>query len=50
MRSTTLFAELATYMEECEYPDPSPTVPSLDVRPVTVEVVSVVAEREMAAV
>ena len=50
VRSTTLFAELATYMEECEYPDPSPTVPSLDVRPVTVEVVSVVAEREMAAV
>ncbi len=50
VRSTTLFAELATYMEECEYPDPSPTVPSLDVRPVTVEVVSGVAEREMAAV
>ncbi len=50
VRSTTLFAELATYMEECEYPDPSPTVPSLDVRPVTVEVVSQVAEREMATV
>ena len=50
VRSTTLFAELATYMEECEYPDPSPTVPSLDVRPVTVEVVSEAAEREMVAV
>ncbi len=50
VRSTTLFAELATYMEECEYPDPSPTVPSLDVRPVTVEVVSKVPEREMATV
>ena len=38
VRSTTLFAELATYMEECEHPDPSPTVPGLDVRSVTVEV------------
>ncbi len=50
VRGTTLFAELATYMEECEYPDPSPTVPSLDVRAVTVEVASVNARRELAAV
>ena len=50
VRSTTLFAELATYIEECEYPDPSPTVPSLDVRPVTIELVSVGAERELTAV
>ncbi len=38
IQTTTLFAELATYMEECEYPDPSPTVPGLDVRRVTLEV------------
>ena len=50
VRSTTLFAELATYMEECEFPDPSPTVPGLDVRSVTVEVVSVTADRKMAVV
>lgn len=50
VRSTTLFAELATYIEECEYPDPSPTVPSLDVRPITIELVSVGAERELTAV
>ena len=48
--STTLFAELATYMEECEYPDPAPTVPTLDVRAVNVEVVSRVPDRELATV
>ena len=50
IQTTTLFAELATYMEECEYPDASPTVPGLDVRRVTVEVVSKVQERELATV
>ena len=48
--STTLFAELATYMEDCEHPDPSPTVPGLDVRSVTVEVVAKVAAPELAHV
>ena len=48
--STTLFAELATYMEDCEHPDPSPTVPGLDVRSVTVEVVAKVAVPEFAHV
>lgn len=50
IQTTTLFAELATYMEECEYPDPSPTVPGLDVRQVTVEVVAKARERELVAV
>ena len=50
VRSTSLFAELATYIEESEYPDPTPTVPTLDVVTVTVERVSVVAERELATV
>ena len=50
IQTTTLFAELATYMEECEYPDPSPTVPGLDVREVTVEVVAKARERELVAV
>ena len=50
VRSTTLFAELATYMEECEHPDPSPTVPGLDVRSVTVEVTAKAPERELAQV
>lgn len=48
--STTLFAELATYMEDCEYPDPSPTVPALDVRSVTVEVVAKAPMRELVQV
>ena len=48
--STTLFAELATYMEDCEHPDPSPTVPGLDVRSVTVEVVAKAAMPELANV
>ncbi len=34
---TTLFAELATYMEECESPDPSPGVPKLSMKGVTLE-------------
>ncbi len=50
IQSTTLFAELATYIEECEYPDPSPTVPGLDVRRVAVEIMAKVPERELAAV
>ena len=50
IQTTTLFAELATYMEECEYPDPSPTVPGLDVRQVTVQVVSKATNRELVAV
>ena len=50
IQTTTLFAELATYMEECEYPDSSPTVPGLDVRQVTVEVVAKASERELVAV
>ena len=47
VRSTALFAELATYMEDCEHPDPSPTVPGLDVRSVTVEVVAKAAMPEL---
>lgn len=50
IQSTTLFAELATYIEECVYPDPSPTVPSLDVRRIAVEIVEKVADRELVAV
>ena len=50
IQTTTLFAELATYMEESEYPDPSPTVPSLDVHRVTLKVVARVRERELLAV
>ena len=50
VQSTTLFAELATYMEECESPDPSPTVPSLDVHRVLLEVVARDRESELLAV
>ena len=50
VRSTTLFAELATYIEECEHPDPSPTVPALDVQSVTVEVVAKVPTGELVEV
>ena len=47
---TSLFAELATYMEECEYPDPSPTVPGLAVRRISVEVTAKAQERELVTV
>ncbi len=39
VRTTTLFAELASYIEECEHPDPSPTVPTLVLRSATVRIV-----------
>lgn len=38
--ATTLFAELGTFMEECESPDPAPLVPQLAIRPVKIEVTS----------
>ena len=50
IQTTTLFAELATYMEESEYPDPAPSVPGLDVHRVTVDVVAKAREAELVAV
>lgn len=38
--ATTLFAELGTFIEECENPDPAPLVPPLAIRPVKIEAVS----------
>lgn len=38
--ATTLFAELGTFMEECESPDPAPLVPQLAILPVKIEVAS----------
>ncbi len=48
--TTKLFAELATYIEESDDPDPSPSVPSLELRPVTVEKVESAAELVAASV
>ena len=38
--ATTLFAELGTFIEECESPDPAPLVPPLAIKPVEVKVTS----------
>ena len=38
--ATTLFAELGTFMEECESPDPAPLVPQLAIRSVKIEATS----------
>ena len=38
--ATTLFAELGTFMEECESPDPAPLVPQLAIRSVKIEAAS----------
>ena len=35
--ATTLFAELGTFIEECESPDPAPLVPGLALRAVEVK-------------
>ena len=48
--ATTLFAELATYLEESNSPDPSPILPDLDLWSVTVEVGAKAAEPQTAAV
>ena len=50
INTTTLFAELATYLEECEYPDPAPTVPKLPFKHITVERVSADTEAHQKAV
>ena len=50
INTTTLFAELATYLEECEYPDPAPTVPKLSFKHITVERASDDAEAHQKAV
>ena len=47
---TTLFAELATYIEESEDPDPSPRLPTIELQPVTVEKVEAAVEPAAVAV